>query len=89
MATWAAVATRLEQLLQEPDVAVATKRDPGSGAVLADNDRRLLQLIADQADYADFELRVIARSLLAVDAELREISARGAASPAPPAPQPA
>ena len=44
--------------------------------MLTDNDRRLLQLIADQIGAPDFELRLMARSLLALDAELRELCGR-------------
>ncbi len=44
--------------------------------MLTDNDRALLQLIVDQVAAPDFELRLIARSLLAVDAELGELRSR-------------
>ncbi len=43
--------------------------------MLADNDRRLLQLIVDQADPRQFELRLMARSILGIDDELREARA--------------
>ena len=51
--------------------------------MLTNNDRALLQLIVDQVDVTDFELRVVARSLLAVDAELRALRGRLAAPPLP------
>jgi len=45
--------------------------------MFTDNDRRLLQLLADDAGGPDyFELRLVARSLLAVEAELRELRGR-------------
>ncbi len=44
--------------------------------MLTDNDRALLQLIVDDVAGVDFELRLMARALLAVAAELRELRGR-------------
>ena len=41
--------------------------------MLTDNDRRLLQLLVDQAEVADFELRMLARAILSLDDELRDL----------------